>query len=85
MDSTKGSQEGKELGHTGGPSDKHHGREDEENMNMGNIDIVVCKPTDLTGLITLWLRLGVTSTGLDIGQARHEANVCSRGGGNLIL
>ena len=55
-------------------------------MNRSSIDIVVCKPTDLTGLMTPGLcPMGVTGPGLDIGQARRKANVCARGAGNLIL
>ena len=52
LDSTISSQDGETLGHTGGISDKHHGGEDEEKMKKSNIAIVVCKPTDMTELMT---------------------------------
>ena len=42
----------------------NHRRKDEENMNRSSIDIVLCKPTDLTGLMTLgYARWGVTWLG----------------------
>ena len=65
---------------TGGISDKHHGGEDEENIKMSNIAIVVCEPTELTGMMTPGPELdgGVTSPGLDIGQARRKATICAR-------
>ena len=56
-------------------------------MRKSNIDIVVCKPTDLTGVMTPGPVPdgGVTSPGLDIGQARRRAIVCARGAGNSML
>ena len=36
----------------GGHANKHNRGEDEENVNIRNTDSVVCKPTDLTGLMT---------------------------------
>ena len=46
--------------------------------SMYNSDIVVYKPTDLTGLITHGLRpVGVTSSCLDIVQARRKVIVCA--------
>ena len=57
--------------------DKHHGGENKEKNNISTIDNVVCKPTDLTGLMTPGLSpLGVINPGSDIGQARRKAIVC---------
>ena len=40
LDSAISTQDGKTGGHTGGTTDKHHGRKDEENMKINNIVIV---------------------------------------------
>ena len=87
LDSPNSPQDGETRGHIEGISNKHHGREDEEIIKTSNIAIVVCKPTDLTGPMTPGHEPGggVTGPGLDIGQARHKANACARGAGNLIL
>ena len=46
---------------------------------MSNIAIVVCKPTDLTGLMTPGPEPDGGST------VRRRATVCAQGAGNLIL
>ena len=86
LDGSISPRNGKNRGHIGGPTDEYYRGQDEEHINSGTSASEICKPTDLTGLMTPGhCPTGVTSTDLDIGQARRKASMCARGAGNLIL
>ena len=53
--------------------------------NISQLERLNIHGSDRTDDPWAWARRGVTSPGLDIGQARHKATVCARGAGNLIL